>query len=135
MTTAQTRAINNIVNEFKREYPNARVVVKESGNCFIDGKKVVNFNSIINEHDKNNSYFIKTMRDFYEKINTSDINLSTDKVYSVIMENRRRSLKFLGKKDDNEFVFQETSTSITPSTNNKYYLTKKEVKDIFSEYV
>lgn len=135
MTTAQTRAINNIVNEFKREYPNARVVVKESGNCFIDGKKVVNFNSIINEHDKNNSYFIKTMRDFYEKMNTSDINLSTDKVYSVIMENRRRSLKFLGKKDDNEFVFQETSTSITPSTNNKYYLTKKEVKDIFSEYV
>lgn len=136
MTQTQIRAANNIVNEFKRKYPNAKVVVKESGNCFVDGYKVINFNSIISETDKNNDMFFNKMVDFYERMdNGSDIDLSTEKTYAVILEHQKKNVKYLGKKDDNEYVFQEISTAINPAANNKYYLTKKEVKDIFKEYV
>jgi hypothetical protein len=135
MTNGQNRAIENVVNIFKQKYPDAKVVVKESGNCFIDGRKVLNFNTIISEYDKKTPDFLKKMIEFYENLNDSGLNLNVDKMYSVIYENKKINLKFLRKKSNGIYIFKEVDTPVYSSSNEVYYFDKKQVKNIFKDYI
>lgn len=130
----QKRSVRNIVRKFKDEYPDAKVKVDKNGNCFLNEDKVLNFKSILSENDSSSKYFLDKLKSFYDTKYGSDLNLSKNNTYKVILDHVMRNLKYVGKNNEGKYIFEEVSTPILESKHEKYYFSENKVKKIFNHY-